>query len=129
MSSNEGVVRLPAGWRADAAENGTDLRVVSHGRGCMAACAGILAGVTGWTGFRGNNSSTGNANAWLVLAVLLTAIALWFAFADEVWELRRNCLVHRVGIPGVAYSRRYQDAELNVALRFSSRFGIPDYRL
>lgn len=40
--------------------------------------------------------------------------ALW------VWHLERNCLVHRVGIGRLDYSRRYQDPDLEIVLRFSA---------
>ncbi len=49
--------------------------------------------------------------------------ALW------VWHLERNCLVHRVGIGRFDYSRRYQDADLEIVLRFSTKFNVPYYRL
>jgi len=49
--------------------------------------------------------------------------ALW------VWHMERNCLVHRVGIGRLDYSRRYQDADLEIVLRLSTKFNVPYYRL
>jgi hypothetical protein len=46
-----------------------------------------------------------------------------------IWHLKRNCLVHRVGIGRSDYSRRYQDADLEIVLRFSTKFNVPYYRL
>jgi len=43
--------------------------------------------------------------------------------------MERNCLVHRVGIGRLDYSRRYQDADLEIVLRLSTKFNVPYYRL
>jgi len=62
------------------------------------------------------------------LTLFLTGLAFWIAFGDEIWHLEQNCLVHRIGIGGWYYSRRYQDAELEIIVRFN-KWGKPYYRL
>jgi hypothetical protein len=59
----------------------------------------------------------------------LSLLAVWCAFADELWHIERNHLVHRVGIGPWAHSRHYHDADLRIMLRFSTKFTIPYYRL
>jgi hypothetical protein len=53
----------------------------------------------------------------------LNSSALW------VWHLERNGLVHRIGIGRFDYSRRYQNADLDIVLRFRTKFNVPYYRL
>jgi hypothetical protein len=65
---------------------------------------------------------------WGGLTLFLTLLALWIAFGDEVWHLDQNCLAHRVGIGRWCYSRRFQDADLEVIVRFN-KWGKPYYRL
>jgi hypothetical protein len=66
---------------------------------------------------------------WLVVTAIVTALALWCALGDEVWHLERNCLVHRTGIRKWSFSRRYQNADLEIVQRFSTKWGLPYYRL
>lgn len=63
--------------------------------------------------------------------LLLSLLALWCAFGDEVWHLERNCLVHRVGAGRWGHSRRYEDAELQIVCRLNMKFAkpVPYYRL
>jgi hypothetical protein len=65
----------------------------------------------------------------LGLTLFLIVFALWCAFADEAWHLEKNLLVHRVGIRGWGYSRRIQNAELEIVLRFTTKFSLPYWRL
>ena len=73
--------------------------------------------------------NSGAATPWLILSIFLSALSLWCALGDEVWHLERNCVVHRVGIGRWLHSRRYQNADLNIMLRFSTNYGRPYYRL
>ena len=66
---------------------------------------------------------------YAVLGVLPILLALWCALATEVWHLKQNCLEHRVGIRGWSYSHMYRNATLEIVLRYSTNFNIPDFRL
>jgi hypothetical protein len=61
--------------------------------------------------------------------LFLILLALWLGFADESWHLERNCIIHRIGIGKFCYSGKLEDAELEIKLRYSTRFNIPYYRL
>jgi hypothetical protein len=69
----------------------------------------------------------------LALQPLFSAAGLWLNFPNSstlsVWHLERNCLVHRVSIGRFGYSHHYQDADLKIVLRFSTKFNVPYYRL
>jgi len=131
VTTESGSLNLPSGWQSDEVADGVDLRVVSSGRGYISAGAGVLAilaasrTITHWKA----EWTSGAATPWLVLTVFLSAFALWCALGDEVWHLERNCLVHRTGIGRWVLSRRYQNADLDIMLRFSTKWGIPYYRL
>jgi len=118
---------LPSGWRSDAVAGGVDLRVVSSGRKYIVAVAGILGIFAGLRTIVQWNSAA--VKPWLILAVILITVALWCAVGDEVWHLERNCLVHRIGVRRWGFSRRYQNASLDIVQRFSTKWGIPYYRL
>ena len=125
--TESGQFDLPPGWHSDAVAGGVDLRVGASRRKYMVAGAGILAALAGSRAVAHWNSAA--ATTWLILTVLLGAFALWCALGDEVWHLERNCLVHRIGVKGWGYSRRYQDASLDIRLYFSKNWGRPYYRL
>jgi hypothetical protein len=125
--TESGQLDLPPGWRSDAVAGGVDLRVVASGRKYIAAGAGTLAAMAVSRAMVQWNSAA--VRPWLTLGVILGAVALWCAVADEVWHLERNCLVHRTGVKRWGYSRRYQDASLEIRQRFSTKFSVPYYRL
>ena len=88
-------------------------------RGCAAAVIAILAILAGGKAlFQWNVRSTEAVTPWVVLTLFLSGLALWIAFGDEVWHLERNCLVHRIGINRWCCSKRYQDAALEIIVRF-----------
>jgi hypothetical protein len=122
---------LPAGWRASrAAGGGVDLRLVARGRRGLALGLAVLAVIAGWRAFVNWQIAPGaSATPLLIIALALGFFAIWCAFADEVWHIERNHLVHRVGIGSWAHSRHYRDAELQIQLRFSTKFSIPYYQL
>ena len=121
-----GQLDLPPGWRSDAVAGGVDLRVVSPGRKYIVAAGGILGVLAGLRAISHWNSTS--ATLWSLVAAILIAVALWCALGDEVWHLERNCLVHRTGIRRWGFSRRFQDANLEVVQRFT-KWGLPYYRL
>src|SRR5262245_5316740 len=121
VTTASGSLSLPPGWQSDPVGGGVDIRVVSSGRGYVTAGAGILAVLAASrTMFLWNSDA---ATPWLILSIFLSAFSLWCALGDEVWHLERNCLVHRVGIRRWLHSRRYQNADLNIMLRFSTNYG------
>ena len=122
-----GQLDLPPGWRSDAVAGGVDLRVVSSGRKYIVAAGGILGVLAGLRAISHWNSTS--AAPWLLVAAILIAVALWCAWGDEVWHLERNCLVHRTGIRRWGLSRRFQDANLEIVQRFTTKWGLPRYRL
>jgi hypothetical protein len=117
----------PAGWRSDAVAGGVDLRVMSPGRKYIVAAAGILGVLAGLQAIVHWNSTS--VRPWLILTVILSTVALWCAVGDEVWHLERNSLVHRTGVRRWGFSQRYQNASLDITQRFSTKSGIPYYRL
>src|SRR5215470_11488866 len=125
--TESGQLELPPGWRSDAVTDGVDLRVVSSGRKYVVAGAGILAALAASRAMVHGNSAT--ATPWLVLSAILGAVALWCAVGDEVWHLEKNSLVHRTGVKGWGFSRRLQDASLEIRLHFSTNWSVPSYRL
>ena len=120
-------LELPPGWQSDAVAGGVDLRVVSSGRKYIVAAAGIFGALAGLRAISHWNSAS--ATPWLIVTAILTALALWCALGDEVWHLQRNCLVHQTGIRRWGFSRRYQDGNLEIVQRFSTKWGLPYYRL
>jgi hypothetical protein len=127
LKGESGQSDLPSGWRSDAVAGGVDLRVVSSGRKYIVAVAGILGILAGLRAIVQWNSAA--VKPWLILALPLSAVALWCAVGDEVWHLERNCLEHRTGVRRWGFSRRYQNASLDIIQRFSTKWGIPYYRL
>jgi hypothetical protein len=126
-TTESGQLDLPSGWRSDAVAGGVDLRVATSGRKYIIAAAGIFGVLAGLRAISHWNSAS--ATPWLVVAALLTALALWCALGDEVLHLERNCLVHQIGIGTFRFSWRYQDANLEIVQRFSTKWGLPYYRL
>ena len=127
LMTEPGQLGLPPGWRSDAVADGVDLRVVSSGRKYVVAAAGSFGVLAGSRTISHWNSAS--ATPWLVVTAILTAFAIWCALGDEVWHLERNCLVHQTGIKGWRFSRRYKDANLEIVQRFSTKWGLPYYRL
>ena len=122
---------LPSGWHASQAPlGGVDLRVGTRGRRPLAVVVAVLAVIAGWRTFvNWQIAPGGSAVVWLVITSALGLLAIWCAFADEVWHIEPNRLVHRVGIGAWARSRDYRDADLQIQLRFSTNFSVPYYRL
>jgi len=118
---------LPRGWRSDLVAGGVDLRVVSSGREYVVVGVGILAVLAGLRTIVQWNTSA--EAPWLILTVILGAVALWCALGDEAWHLERNCLVHRTGFRRWSVSRRYQNASLDIRQRFSRKWSFSYYRL
>jgi hypothetical protein len=129
MSSAE-TSNLPSGWYAtEIAGRGVDLRVSGRLGGQAVAVIVILAILAGAkTLVQWSAVSAKPFTPWVGLTLFLTLLALWIAFGDEVWHLEQNCLVHRVGIGRWCYSRRFQDADLEIIVRFN-KWGKPYYRL
>jgi hypothetical protein len=122
---------LPSGWHAShAALGGVDLRLEARQRKPLALVVGVLALIAGWRTFVNWQIAPGGSVApWLGITLALGFFAVWCAFADEVWHIEPNHLVHRVGIGSWAHSRHFRDAKLQMMLRFSTKFNVPYYRL
>lgn len=120
----------PSGWTVDETSGpGVDLRVDATGRGYLVMGAAALAILVASRAlFHWNSLPRESLALWLVLTAILAFFALWCASADEVWHLEANCVVHRVGFRKLGFTRRYQNAELQVVVRFT-KFGRPCYRL
>ena len=117
------------GWAAtEIAGQGVDLRVSAPLRGRTGAVIAILAIFAGGKALVQWNVRSTNITPWAILALFLSGLALWIAFGDEVWHLKRNCLVHGIGINRWYYSKPYQDAALDIVPRFN-KWGKPYYRL
>jgi hypothetical protein len=128
MSSAE-APNLSSGWYAnEIAGRGADLRLSAPLRGRTAAVIAILAILAGGKAIVQWNVRSTDVTPWAVLTLFLSGLALWIAHGDEVWHLERNCLVHRIGINRWCYSKRYQDAALEIIVRFN-KWGKPYYRL
>ena len=120
---------LPSGWSAEIAGRGVDLRVSAPLRNRAAVVIAILAIVTGWkTLVQWSAVSAQPVTPWVGLTLFLSLLALWIAFGDEAWHLEQNCIVHRVGVGSWSHSRRFQDADLEIIVRFN-KWGRPYYRL
>lgn len=125
--TESGQLDLPPGWRSDVVVGGVDLRVASSGRKYIVATAGILGVLSGLQAMSHWNSTS--ATPWLVVTAILTAFALWCAWGDEVWHLEWNCLVHQTGIGRWRFSQCHHDVTLEIVQRFSTKLGLPYYRL
>ena len=126
LLTESGQLKPPAGWQSDAVAGGVDLRVASSGRKYIVAAAGVFSVLAGLRAISHWNSA--HPTPWLVVTAILAAFAFWCAFGDEVWHLETNCLVHHIGIRRLGFSRRYQDAHLEIVQRFN-KWGLPYYRL
>jgi hypothetical protein len=122
---------LPFGWHATQAAPGVDLRLQPRGRKGLAVGLAVLTVVAGWRTFVNWQIAAGESVApWVVITSALSLLAIWCAFADEVWHIERNYLVHRVGIRLWTYSRNYRDADLQITVRFVPKArSLPYYRL
>jgi hypothetical protein len=121
---------LPSGWYASQALSGVDLRLQARGRKGLAVGVAVFALVAGWRTFVNWQVAAGGSVApWVVITSALALFAIWCAFADELWHIERNHLVHRVGIGLWTYSHNYRDAELQIIVRFARRGSLPYYRL
>jgi len=90
----------------------------------------VLAVIAGWRIYvNWQVAPWGTVAPWLGITFALSLFAVWCAFADEVWHVERNHLVHRVGIAPFIHSQHYCDANLQILLRFSTKFSVPYYRL
>ena len=128
--TRSGFLNLPPGWESEETANGADLRVISRGRRYISVAAAVLALLAATrTLAHWGHGAANSAAPWLALTFILGAFALWCALADEVWQLQNNCLVHQVGIGRWKRSTRCQNAELEIGVNFSTKFGIPYYRL
>src|SRR5215467_7529385 len=125
--TESGLPSLPAGWRSDAVAGGVNLRVVSSGRKYVVAGAGTLAALAASRAMVHWNSAA--LTPWLKLSVIFAAVALWCTVGDEAWHLERNRLVHWIGVNGWGYSRRIQDASLEIRRHLSTNWSVPSYRL
>ena len=114
---------LPPGWQANNATiGGVDLRVKARGRRNLAGGVAVLAVLAGWRTFANWQIATGASFApWVGITLALSLLAVWCAFADELWHIERNRLEHRVGIGLWTYSRNCRDAELQIIVRFVHR--------
>lgn len=120
---------LPSGWYAtEIAGGGIDLRLSAPLRGRAAAVVAILAILTGGKALVQWNVRSTSVTAWAVLSLFLSGLALWIALGDEVWHLEQNRLVHRIGISGWYFSNHYENATLDVIVRFN-KWSKPYYRL
>jgi hypothetical protein len=128
-------IDLPSDWIAE--ENpggGVDLRVSIKGRQYITVLVSVLAFLAlrktaALARTLPNVNPKDSIVIWADITMFLILFALWIGFADEVWHLERNCVIHRVGIGKFCYSSRFQDAELSITLRYSTRFNVPYYRL
>jgi len=122
---------LPPSWQVDETPGrGADFRVLSPRRTYLVASAAVLAALSCWrTVVHWAGAPKGGAPPWLGATLFLGLFALWCAFGEEVWHVEKNCLVHRVGVGGWSFSRRYQNANLQIILRYSTNFSVPYYRL
>jgi len=122
-------LKLPPTWEFEETARGVDLRVASSGRRYVIAAFGTLAILSSArTIIDWNRGSSTSVIPWLLLTFCLAFLALWCALADEVWRLERNCVMHRTGIGSWCQSVRYQNADLEIRLRFN-KWGRPYYRL
>ena len=123
-------LKLPRTWQFEETAGGLDLRVASSGRRYVSAAFGILAILSGArTIIDWNRGSSTSVILWLLLTFCLAFLVLWCGLADEVWRLERNSVTHRIGIGAWCHSIRYENADLEIRLRFSTKWGRPYYRL
>jgi hypothetical protein len=121
---------LPSGWQAtQAALCGVDLRLEARRRRHLAVGAAFLAVIAGWRTFvNWQLAPGGSVSPWLGITLVLGLLAAWCTFADELWHIERNHLVHQVGVGPWPHLRHYRDADLQIMLRFSTNFNVPYYR-
>jgi hypothetical protein len=68
-------------------------------RGPLAVVLAVLGVIAGWRTFLDWRIASGlSFTLWPALTLALTLLAVWCAFADELWHLKRNHLAHLVGI-------------------------------
>jgi hypothetical protein len=122
--------KLPAGWFETAtSDGGVDFRVSTSGRSFVVVGAAALAIFTAWNArSRWAVLSLGAVELRFAIITLLTLIALWCAFGDEVWHIDRNRVEHRIGVGPIRFTRWIQDAELQIIERFGSNVSTPYYR-
>jgi hypothetical protein len=122
---------LPSGWRASqAALCGVDLRMEARGRRYLAVGVAFFAAIAGVRTFvNWQITPRGSVSPWLGITMALSLLAAWCTFANELWHIERNHLVHQVGLSPWTHVRHYRDADLQIMLRFSTNFNVPYYRL
>jgi len=107
-----------------------DLRMEARMRKPLVVGLTVLAVIASWrTIVNWQIAPGGSVAPWLGITVALGLLAAWCAFADEVWHIERNQVVHRVGIAPWVHSRYYRNVDLQIMLRFTTKFGHPYYRL
>jgi hypothetical protein len=122
---------LPPDWQVNEAPGGgADVGVIASRRTYLVAGAAVLAALSCWkVVVHWAGPSASSAAPWLGATLSLGLFGLWCAFGDEVWHVEANCLVHRVGVGRLGFSRRYHDAALQIILRYTTSFSRPYYRL
>jgi hypothetical protein len=106
-----------------------DLRLSAPLRNRAALVIAMVALFAGWKTLTQWNALSREAiTPWVGVTLFLGLLALWLVVGDELWHVEKNCLAHRVGFGRRYYSRNYQNAELEIIVRFT-RFGVPYYRL
>lgn len=126
--------KLPEGWVATVApDGGVYFRVSPKGRNYLVA--GVFAVALGWTGVTAYSLAAQvvpplgvSPFAAISISILLFMLAVWCAFGDEMWYVRRDLLEHRVGIGTWQHVRAYRGAEIEVIGRFN-RYGEPYFRI
>jgi hypothetical protein len=118
---------LPSGWQASSTSDGkVELRVSPRGRGCLIAGASVLA--IGWAVFVVSAVSHRSLDN-VVVGLVLILFATWCALGKECWHLEKNCMEHVVGIGSWSYTRRFENAELEIIRRLSTKGHPPNFRL
>jgi len=118
------------GWEVDQSGSGANLRVPRSGRKYPVTAAAMVAVFATYKSIVGWHSLTLTGRvACLGFSLLFASLALWTTLADELWHLESNLLIHRVGIGRWAVVHSFQNAELEITLRYGAKFGTPYYRL
>ena len=76
-----------------------DLRLEAHWRKHLAVGVAFLAVIAGWRTFvNWQLAPGGSVSPWLGITLVLGLLAAWCRFADQLWHIERNQLVHQVGV-------------------------------
>lgn len=126
---------LPPEWRAtDLPDGSTLLRIAGVERRYPAWVFGTIAAVWTWLTLShalGHRPMPLDADPLIagVLEVLLVALTVWCALADQSWTLAPDLLESRVGIGRTAHVRQFQHAQLRTVERTSRNWNVPYCRL